>query len=125
MANQDNVPKFNAPVPKMRDGIKALMHIHATLFVSKSLMNSVVKCFQATGVAPIKDKLLGIPVFKQYQLSTRHGTHETMVPKSLSEDNDLCLGGSLLPIDLRNECDSDDETYNHHDQDHSSDEDSC
>ena len=41
--------------------------------------------------------------YKQYVLSTRHGTlSEVSEPKSLSVDTDLTLGGSLLPIESRN-----------------------
>jgi hypothetical protein len=108
LARNEDPPKFCAPVPKMRDGIAALMEIHGNLFVSDKLKKSVIKSFEDTGIKTVEDALLG-PVFKQYLLSTRHGTHSTKVPKNL--DDEISLGACLLPIDTRNECDSDDDTY--------------
>jgi hypothetical protein len=47
------------------------------------------------------------PHFKKYQLGTRHGAQPTAKPST--DDTDLSLGGTLLPMCSRCGCDEDEE----------------
>ena len=106
MAKEEPVPKFKAPVPKMRDGLRALCEMYTTLFASEQMVTSLVKCFQSVGLA-VTNAGGCASHFTKYQLGTRHGSKPTAAPPA--DNADLTLGGMLLPICSRCGCDEDGE----------------
>jgi hypothetical protein len=106
IAKEEPVPKFKAPVPKMRDGLSALCELYTGLFASEKMVTSLIKCFQSVGLAMTTAGGCE-PHFKKYQLGTRHGAQPTAKPST--DDTDLSLGGTLLPMCSRCGCDEDEE----------------
>ena len=106
IAKAEPIPKFKAPVPKMRDGMSALCDLYTGLFTSKEMATSLMKCFKSVGLAMTTGGGCE-PHFKRYQLGTRHGAQPTARPSAV--DTELTLGGTLLPMCSRCGCDEDEE----------------
>ena len=81
IAKEEPVPKFKAPVPKMRDGLSALCELYTGLFASEKMVTSLIKCFQSVGLAMTTAGGCE-PHFKKYQLGTRHGAQPTAKPST-------------------------------------------
>ena len=107
IAKEEPIPKFKAPVPKMRDDTSALYGLYTGLFASESMKASLIKCFRSVGLAMATAGGCA-PHFKKYQLGTRHGAGPTAAPSP--DDIDLSLGGTLLPMCSRCGCGEDGES---------------
>jgi hypothetical protein len=72
-AAKQDLPPFNPPVPKMADGVKAMLGLMQNEFVSPEFQESLAKCFVKVGLCPHAVDENHVPLFRTYQHGSRLG----------------------------------------------------